>query len=541
MLPHELPHRFCWSWLAASLLWGCTAGEIGWPTDDGVGGSGSGSGSGAGPPPVGHTRPVPLCQPSAGGPHWLEEEETLTATVSCRSGLSYDGDSFSFDELPYGASYEPTSATLSWTPDLTQAAVYELVVRAPALGESGTVKIGVADKWNDPDNTPVLDPTQYPEEYGLPVFFLSPAPQSSEAYAPTTIIYRGEVYDAEAKKRGASSLSYPKNSYTLHFFKEHRFNEPKLGGGLYDKRKIVLTTTFDDNAYVRQRLGFEMWNRLDPEHIQVQAYNAVVYLEGEYWGLYTVTDHIDYKLMAENGLWEDGNLYKARNHNCNFRLVDYQGNPKATLHDGYEKKHPNPEPTDPNPFADLDELVAFTGGADDAAFRDEIGDWIDQRDFQSWWVWIMFTWAADSGGKNSYLHHGPPEALWRVVPWDLNASFGQDWKTGRVGSSPGQNFTWPNGIWQRMLADPVLGGPLRARIAEAMQDEYALDEVLAMVDGYIAEIDMSARRDWEAWQDAYFAFDRWSGRTDFTSYDEEVAYLREWLALRWADLELGQF
>jgi spore coat protein H len=68
----------------------------------------------------------------------------------------------------------------------------------------------------------------------------------------------------------------------------------------------VLISTFDDNAYVRQRLAYELWNTLDPEHLQIQVYSGVVFQNGVYHGLYTFSDHVDGYLMEDHGLDQAG-------------------------------------------------------------------------------------------------------------------------------------------------------------------------------------------------------------------------------------------
>ena len=72
------------------------------------------------------------------------------------------------------------------------------------------------------------------------------------------------------------------------------------------------------------------------------------------------------------------------------------------------------------------------------------------------------------------------------------------------------------------------------RYAAALDGVYDPDALLARIDGYVAEIDASARRDEGKWQAAYRAFDHWASRDDFTTYEEEIAYLRDWLARRHA-------
>jgi hypothetical protein len=479
-----------------------------------------------------------LCSPAAGGPHWLLELETLTFTVSCASGLELDGADFSFADLPTGAVYDPGSASFEWTPGLAQADVYELEILVDSLDESGTVKIGVADRFDDPANIPVVDPTTYTEEYGLPVLHLDNSPGlNNEFYSPATVIYRGHVYTAESKLRGASSLGYPKNNYTLKFTKEDKFSDPQVIDGFLEKRKLVLTTTFDDNTYIRQRLSFELWNRLDPGHIQVQAYNAVVFLDGEYWGLYMIGDHIDGYLMEDHGLFQDGNLFKARTHDANFRLVDYEGDPKGSPHQGLTKSEGFPLDGEPGAFDDLDELVNFVATATSADFLAELDSRIDQRDYENWWIFVTAISGGDSAGKNSYHYHDPAGGPWRYVPWDFNYSFGQDWRTIRVGSDEDpESYQWANEFFVRFLGEPTIGPGLRTRYMQVMQNQYALQGILDTVDAWEVENLRSALRDERKWGDAYLNYSSWNGRSDFLDHMGEMDYLRTWITDRWSYL-----
>ncbi|MGK4005263.1 CotH kinase family protein [Sorangium sp. So ce1036] len=475
------------------------------------------------------------CEPSGGGPHWLLEGEILRFPVTCATGLTLPDDAIEVGPLPEGASYDPAGREVMFTPGLDQAAVYEIEIRVAPTSEVGRVKIGVADDWAAPLNVPVVDPARYPEEYGLPVLFLSPTPEAKE-YAPATVIYRGHTYAAEAELRGESSLGYPKNSFTLKFPKSDKFNEPHEAGGFTGRRKVVLISTFDDNSYVRQRLAYDLWNRLDPEHIQIKTFSAVVYLDGEYAGLYTVGDHVDGYLMEDHGYPQDGNLYKAVSHDANFSLISHQndGEPKATLHDGFEKKEGEPPEGEPGAFADLEELVDFVATSDAETFRAGIGARIDQRDYEDWWIFVTFIMANDSAGKNSYHYHDPaPGNVFRFAPWDFNASFGQSWQTMREPAWTRVDYADTNLLFQRFLEEPAIGDPLRARYGQVLRG--ALDEaaVLALVDGYVERIDASARRDEARWGEAYRSYEGWSSRTDFTTYAEEIAYLKGWISARW--------
>ncbi len=466
------------------------------------------------------------CRPGGGGPYWLTEGEEVSFDVSCATGLELEPGDFTVDPLPAGAAFD--AGHFDWTPGLDQAAVYRIQVEA--VGETGEVLVGVADAWDAGGNVPVVDPTEYPLEYGLPVLFLSPPPTAEEPYVPVTVVYGGVEYAAEGKLRGASSLDYPKKSYILKFDGE-RFSDPDADGGFMHKGHVILTSTFDDNSYLRQLLAFELWSRLDPT-IPVQSYMAVVYMDGTYFGLYTVTDHIDGDLMRASGLSEEGNLYKAINHDANFRLTNADGNDKSTLHDGYEKK----EGTPPGDFGDLDDLVNFVATASDQEFADEIGQRVELADYEKWLITASYTRADDSAGKNSYHYHDATRA-WRVAPWDFNASFGQDWTTRRAGATPADFYPYANHLFERLLADPALGPAFAQRYRDALAGPLALESVLGLIDDQAARIDFGARRDWARWEPDYRAFGRWSDRSDWTTYEEEVQYLRDWLTERTAAIE----
>jgi len=362
---------------------------------------------------------------------------------------------------------------------------------------------------------------------------------NSDEYTPATIVYRGHSYTgAQAKRRGATSLSYPKSSYTLKFTKQDKFSEPGFAGGFLDKRKVTITTTFDDNSYLRQRLGYELWNRLDPSHIRVQSYNAVLFLNGAYFGLYTVTDHVDGYLMEDFGYDQDGDLFKARSADANFRAtLNGRDQPKTTLHDGYTKEEGVPEQDEPGAFDTLDAFVDWVVEATPEALASEAESRVALREYVDWWIFVSFMAADDSIGKNSYHYNDPkdPHALWHVVPWDLNHSLGQDWNTERVKPT----VTTPEGLYpaQNGLFEKLLNGPsasdMRQRYAEVLAREaYAIEGIVALFDAMVAEVDASARRDELKWGERYRTFGHWRDREDFTSYEQEVLYVREWLRAR---------
>ncbi len=470
--------------------------------------------------------PGPRCKPVT-EPHWIEEGDELVVKLVCQTGAVVPGRGFAIGGLPGGAAYDATTGELRWTPGLDQAGVYELQVTVNN-GETATLKIGVADKFYDADNVPIVDQTTYTEEMGLPVFHLNVDPQVNEAdYVPASIVYRGHVYNnGGAKYRGHSSLAYPKKNFTVKFSKDDRFSEPLLGGGLMNRRRIALTTTFDDNSHIRHRLSYEVWNRLG--RLRVQNYSGVVYLNGVYHGIYAITDHIDGDFMVDRGQPAGGNLFKAMEHDASFW-------PKDDHTEGFVKKEGMPLSGEPGAFDDLVALADFVANAPEDKFRAELGDRVDLGDYRAWLFLTSTIQASDSYGKNAFHYHNPDDGIWRVVPWDFNASFGQYWNTMREAptADPMEIPSAFNRFYQRLLKDEVIGPQTVASFSAALAKQIPVDTVLGLLDELAAQVAPAVRRDEIKWRSTYITFDRWAARDDFTDFQGELGYLRSWIKQRW--------
>lgn len=484
----------------------------------------------AGPPP-------PRCGPGAVGSAAVLEGELLDLRLVCTTGLP--DVALSTGPLPDGATLEERDdgPHLLWATDLDDATVVEVVVRAAALQEEGTLRLAVADASLDPANVPPLDPTTYTEEHGLPVIFLDHEP-AAEEYEADPIIAAGHRYTAaSAKLRGASSLGYPKRSFTLKLDMNDRLELPAVG--FSDRKKVVLISTFDDNAYVRQRLAYQVYNRTQPgePHTRVESASVVLYVGGRYFGLYTLADHVDRDLFEESlGLGDGGNLYKSIDHNANFRRERFPpgSGDKDFLGEGYELRDEPDLPT--GQWDDLVALVAFVSDAEDASFDAQLGQHVAVDDMLAWWIFATAIVGEDSFGKNAYLYREGPGAPFRYAPWDFNHSFGQAWESSRTDPLTPVDEGWPlvtNQIWERALRSPVQGPAWWDAYREALSGPLSLEEVLGLFDAMSAEVEASARKDEAVWGQAYGDY---FARPDLQDFDGERAYTRAWIVERWAYL-----
>lgn len=479
--------------------------------------------------------PPPSCAMSWDGDNHVDEGEALSLSFAC-DGAVPSGSLLSIDDLPDGAVLDTSHWTLSWTPGLDQGGRYTLTARSDEGGDLD-VDVWVSDAFDTTGNVAV-DPEKYEEEDGLPVFHFYPAADINSSYDTAgTLIYKGHTYSIEAQIRGASSYYYPQKSYTLEFSEEDKFSDKDLDWKGYED--LILQTTFDDNLYIRNLLTHRTYGALDPANPACRTFMAVVYLNGSFNGLYQIIERVNDEFFEDRGYNHHGDIFKSYSHDGNFYSTNSSGRTKSTLHDGYEKISGTPEDGESGAYDTLDDLVywAYSSSADD--FQKKLERVFTKTELFDWWILVTFGGVWDSGGKNVHLYWDPenPTDPWHVVPWDFNASWGQQWETSRVSASYWYTFTGANNLFNRMLADPVLSAEAWTRYREALSGPLAAETLVEEVEGIAAEIQPSAERSWRKWGSQYKAYSGWASTRnyykDWTTPEEELAYTTQWIRDRW--------
>lgn len=490
---------------------------------DGLGATPSGAAwPGPGSACAWQTSPVLGTSDSPAGPAaWFVEGDEVAFSVAC------PGAAVRPVRLPNGASF--AGGALAWATTGADGgradAVFELSPdgEPDAVPTAATATVWVAD---DPSRADAAapDPARYVEEWGLPVVHVATTAAPTQVEAPCAVTFEGRRYDATIRVRGASSANYTKPSYALAF-SGAELELPMWG---VTRGHLVLTSTFDDNAYVRQKLMYDLWAAIadywGEPRIAPRSFFSVVYLDGRYQGLYVALDRIDSQLLAQQGFQPDVNLYKAVNHDANWYSEG-----KSVLHAGFTKED-GPGEED---FSDLDAAVAFTGGSTPSELVAGAGAWIDLPEFMDWFWLVHYAMAEDSAGKNAYFSN--QNGVFRYAPWDFNHAWGQGWYTYRIDPSQLNDFNWNNRVFWAIQNDPVALAQQRERFVRMREDgPFHPDWLRARVDAYWAEIEPSARRDWSVWRDAYRTYDgwAWARQGDWTEYQGEKAYVRGWLDAR---------
>ena len=420
------------------------------------------------PPSVGDTDepvdtgpPAPCGFTSTAPPGDLVEGDLVTFTVGC-SLSALDAVELSVLGLPPSAESDPGTGVFEWQTNGADAGPVDLTFSArrrtghprPSWCPSTSTTTRTR-----PETAPLTRVLR--TEFGLPVVHIDARGSLSESYVEADITLDGETVTGSAKVRGASSTAYPKKSYTLDF------GGDELGVADWGERTrghLYLLSTFDDNSYVRQKLVFDTWAAMaeaqGAQRLTPRSFFTVVYLNGDYLGLYLGVDRMDDEYIRHMGFSGEGDLYKSINHDANYRRVDARGREKGDLATGWEKK----EGADESDFDPLRALMAFASAANPATLAAEGGAWVDLQEFMDWQILVTWTQSEDSAGKNAYLYRDDETGLFRFSPWDFNASYGQNWYTLRHPATYIHDFSYRKYIFEMTRAEPT-AAEMRARFA----------------------------------------------------------------------------
>lgn len=463
---------------------------------------------------------------------WVVEGDEVRFTVSCSGPTATEDVEFTLLDGPDDLVFDPATRRVTWTPFSDDAGTFTLSFELTVGDRRGVeqVELHVVDDPFVEGGTPP-DPLRYDDEWGLPVIHIhASGTPTTEVVVDATVTFQGVEYPALFQVHGRTSSHYPKLSYALEF-DEAELPVPAWG---VTRDHLLLITPFDDNAYVRQPLTYAVWAEMaateKAPRIAPRYDFVVVYLDDVYLGLYLLEDKVDDELADHCGFNRDGNLYKAITPDANYDLVDEYGKKKKNLHQGFEKKEGLPE----DDWSDLDELVGFAGTSDAATIVAGLPERVEPTEFQDWFVLVHYVNGEDSTNKNHYLYRDPHGGRFFVVPWDFNASWGQNWRTYRRDPAVDNEFRDNNRVFAAMLdAD---ADALWARAAFHREGPLGLDWQLAWLDETFAHIDRSAQRDWSKWEDSYYSYDGWAAyreeHADWTDYEGEKAYLYDWVRAR---------
>ncbi|MGN0630753.1 MAG: CotH kinase family protein, partial [Ruminococcus sp.] len=249
-------------------------------------------------------------------------------------------------------------------------------------------------------------------------------------------------FDCKLRYRGASSLQYDKKSFAIKLIDSDGEDLDANVFGIRKENDWILDAMAIDRIRMRNRVCFDIWNEISKTPYMTDFDNrngtlgqfVEVYLNGEYHGLYCMTDKIDRKLLNLKKAKEnsDGSVY--------VRGVLYKGESwtDATLMKGYDTSEPFDEEAwngwelqypDDYPCFDswkpLMSLIDFTNTRN-SFFTYHYKEHFYNDNLVDYAIFIMALNIIDNNVKNT--HFSCPDInnnqRFFITPWDLDCSIG---------------------------------------------------------------------------------------------------------------------
>jgi spore coat protein H len=287
--------------------------------------------------------------------------------------------------------------------------------------------------------------------------------RSNDYYAADITLDSTTLRQVGIRSRGSGSRNEVKPALKVDFNKYVSTQEY----GVY--KTMVLDNQVQDPTYLRERLAFAVFEAMGiPAPRNAFARLSV---NGQYWGLYQVTESISKPfLMARLGE-ESGNLF------------DYQyAFPWDFSYMGEDPVDYVPVPFEPQTnedHLDASGLVDFfrtINGATDGTFTADMGAWLDRDRFLTHLAVENAVAESDGivgrlGANNFYLYQYGGQRRFVFLPWDKDTAFA-------TGSQSVYLRIDTNVLVRRLLADPAMQqtyvAALRRTVTSFVNSRYLL-------------------------------------------------------------------
>ena len=252
----------------------------------------------------------------------------------------------------------------------------------------------------------------------------------------------------QVKGRGNMSWGKDQKPYSINFEKKTSLLDfPEI-------KKYCIVTNASDGSYLRNLITYQAYQKLDGIGYVVHAELVKVYLNGDYGGIYTLSERLrisanqvqDVAADAENvtgGYLVEKSVTGKKDDNDVYFKAPYHG------HSDSEDIVLFKDPDEPNA-----EMIAYTKGIIDkmhaAIASDSQTAYLDYVDTASWAEFLIVQEVAkniDGELKTSCFMYIPSESqtVQFASPWDFDLAYNNDGSANNNG-----NWTYPDGTSLRV-------------------------------------------------------------------------------------------
>ena len=354
--------------------------------------------------------------------------------------------------------------------------------------------------------------------------------------------------------RGAGAQRYIKKPYNFKLYDSAGEKREAELLNIRNDNSWILDAMFLDVAHMRTRVCFDIWNQFNkPYYVSekpkamsgTRGHHVEMFLNGEYRGLFMLTDRIDRKQyqIEQNG----GYIYKAKGWTDACCLRGYSA--RSSNDDYYwnsadiEQEYPDADDGFAPNFNYMADMIDFVAKSSKEDFSANFEQHLDINSIIDAFIFLNMIVAHDNIGRNTFwvLRNVNESRKFMQGLWDLDGTLGRTWN--RFKEDPNQGWVKSGfRIYERIINEnPAnIHQKIYDRWNEIKDGALAPSNFNKIVDGYAELMIASGARDREVkrWKslDMNDRENWWYENVYFDNVDQEVAYMKDWWQKRLAKL-----
>jgi hypothetical protein len=295
------------------------------------------------------------------------------------------------------------------------------------------------------------------------------------------LAYNGSVFDnIHVGIRGESTQTLPKTSWKIEMPRDH---DIQISGAIEPVDEFAMNADFSDGSHGRPLLAWDSYSKAGVTNEEV--FPVRTQRNATFQGLYTYLDIFD-------GTWRDREGYSDKQFfKAGHGAFDAT---RPLVETRFEKKNPDD--------ADFSGIAAFLDGVDltGAAQANFLRANADIPEMINYAVATAVVQHVDSISKNFYLSQDAATGRWRIIPWDLDHTFGngccQVNSTFVTPAEPGDNTSE---LMRALLAVPEWRTMYFRRLRTVVNQVLATGQLEALYDAKVGPAQPESTLDLARW------------------------------------------
>ena len=260
------------------------------------------------------------------------------------------------------------------------------------------------------------------------------------------------------------------------------------------EKKFILNNGFKDPSFLREKLALDLMNANGIN--APRCTYAKLFLNGSYWGLYTLVEAVDKTFLDNRFNDNEGNLFKG-DPSGDLR---WYGSAQSGYYNHFEL-HTNEAVND---WSDLVHAIDVINNTPAATFPDSVHARFKTQSLLRAWAANNLLVNLDSylgSGHNYYLYHDSTSTEWRWLNWDVNEAFGNfqmSLPLAQLRTLPLDHVAGPPGgrpLYQKALADPTLRAEYIEQLCDLVRNGVDTVALRTKADSLRAVIDQAVLTD----------------------------------------------